>query len=98
MRRVKKKQRDKSSLLWYFLVLLVSLVIVGVTVRDMVRISRTEKQITLLKVRIDKFQQEAEKLKLEVEWLETHPEAKESFARDALEVQRPSETVVVVKK
>ena len=97
MRRIKKKQRDKSSLLWYFLVLLVSLVIVGVTVRDVVRIRRTEKQIALLKVKIDKIQKEAERLRMEVEWLEAHPQAKEPFAKDALEVQRPSETVVVVK-
>ncbi len=98
MRKVKKKTKDKSVFLWYFFVLLISLVIIGVTGRDLVRIRRTQKQITLLKVRIERLQQEAERLRMEVEWLESHPEGLEPFAKDALEVQRPSETVVVIKK
>ncbi|GEM_PF-2264182 len=98
MRERPLKKRDKSQVFLVFVIVLISLVIVGVTLADLARILKTRGEIRKVKINIGKLEREAEELRREVEWLSTHPGDLEPFAKDELEVQRPGERVVVVVK
>ncbi len=96
MRKRRVKKREKSQLILVFTVVLVSLVIIGVTIVDLLRIIKTQREIEKLQVNIERLEKEAKELRQQVGWLKTHKEELEPFAKDALEVQRSDERVVVV--